>query len=49
MIKSLLIVAAGAAVALEADRQLQKVARNMRLSALTGGALDKLNEKLESR
>ncbi len=49
MIKSVFWVALGAAGALELDRWLSRSKTRLSPSALTGSALDKLNERLESR
>ena len=49
IIKSLLWVAVGAAGALESERLLSKARVRFSPSAVTGGFLDKVNTKLESR
>jgi hypothetical protein len=49
MIKRLLSVALGAALALELNRWWERRRDRLRPSALTGSMLDKVNERLESR
>ena len=49
IIKSLLWVAVGVAGALESERLLSKARVRFSPSAVTGGFLDKVNTKLESR
>ncbi len=49
MIKRLLLVALGAAGALQLDRWMQQKRAKLRPSAMTGSVLDKINQRLEAK
>ena len=49
MIKRLLLVALGAAAALQVDRWLQSKRAQWSPSAVTGSVLDKINQRLEAK
>ena len=49
MIKRLLLVALGAAGALQLDRWLQKKRAKFTPSAMTGSMLEKINQRLEAK